>query len=449
MSCRDELDRLIAVITPTGDTSTYSGMKPRQSAEKEHGPQMPGRRRWILCVAPLCLCGVGVLADYSGAWYLRRAEVRWDKTISRDRNTLDSYTRVVVVDEPVEQNAAAWYRLAFAKLPAQSAEMHKALFPVAESNAEADSATLRVLMADWCGEAPKVRVQRAFRCTHCDWELGYSPEPDPALNNWFQALTLSECLVLGGHQRAQQHDWRQAIRSYLQTLSLGRDLGQGSVEMNAVGMSAATWALRGLGRSAGYITDQPLLDELSKQLARFNGTLPSVATGLRFFRLQVATELRRTAGAYLAPGQNGLSRLVPWRALGAWRFSREEAMLGPNARIAELGQLTDRRERQRVISEIATPGTRVSATVPHSLPDLLRRGDDLARLYRAVRVALTLQDWYVVHGEYPVDARPLQILAGDDALKYERSRDAQGYRLIGAKGDDMTATLLERRTVEY
>ena len=49
--------------------------------------------------------------------------------------------------------------------------------------------------------------------------------------------------------------------------------------------------------------------------------------GLRFETLWLATGLANNAHAYVDSRTVGLSRTLPWRAIAAWRVSRDAALI--------------------------------------------------------------------------------------------------------------------------
>src|SRR2546428_8802166 len=81
------------------------------------------RRLGILCLAVACM---SIAADGCGRRYLARYAERYKREISEERQRAASYRRPVLFGEPLERNAATWYRLALAHLSI-SADARKAL----------------------------------------------------------------------------------------------------------------------------------------------------------------------------------------------------------------------------------------------------------------------------------------------------------------------------------
>ena len=72
--------------------------------------------------------------------------------------------------------------------------------------------------------------------------------------------------------------------------------------------------------------------------------------------------------------------------------------------------------------------------------------DDLLRLFGAVQIAITLQDWRIAHHRYPDDGSAVKAPLEQYELQYQPTEDRQGYKLIGPRAwATADVTILERR----
>src|SRR5438552_947236 len=85
---------------------------------------------------------------------------------SQQKQRVAEYRRPLPVGEPLDQNAAVWYRLAFAKTAMQPADTAETLGAAVKAGAHDDSSRRSQLLREHCGEVRSARVQRALACTH-------------------------------------------------------------------------------------------------------------------------------------------------------------------------------------------------------------------------------------------------------------------------------------------
>jgi hypothetical protein len=410
-------------------------------------------RRWFAVkLSATCLAivlGGSQIVDLAGARYLRWYDDESDRLISHEHERVASQRKFVIFGEPLDQNAAIWYQRAFAKLSSMPTDTRKVLGEAVERGFAGDPRPLRALFDDRCREIHSPRVNDALRCTHCDWGLGYRLEESLSWGHNTEALILGYCQVLNGHVQASQGDWLGAADSYIKALSLGSDLSDGDFTMNILSLGFWKIGLKALGTvvdSKG--DDKRFLDDVGQRFSRFEGSLPSVKVGLRFTRLWVATGLANDAHAYVAQRRVGLGRLLPWRAVAAWRLSREVPL------VEQLRQAVDAKgsiERTRLAGEIKQQVLRSrSPFVPDEVPvdmwaPLAEEADKVSHTYRALQVAIKLQEWHADHGEYPVEIGVLNLPVDLYGLTYDRTDKGKGYRLVAGRGD-AEPLLLEHRS---
>ena len=70
--------------------------------------------------------------------------------------------------------------------------------------------------------------------------------------------------------------------------------------------------------------------------------------------------------------------------------------------------------------------------------------DDLSTVYAAVRVGFGLKDAFRGSGAYPLNLGEMAALPAAHRLRYERADDGRGYRLLGSRGVEEGAVLLQR-----
>jgi hypothetical protein len=208
------------------------------------------------------LCGIvlaallvgGQLVDIAGRWYLDRYGARVQGIVDSARQHLENRPRLLVSDVPVDQNAAAWYRLAFARLaPASDKTLHT-LKQAASRAFEGDSRYLQNLLETRCEEVQRSRVRNALQSTRCGWELSYSWAGSADWDFSTESLNLAYCQVLKGHLQARESSREAAATTYLEALSFGSDLDTGNLMMNVLGITV--WRL-GIGGLQSLVNSAP------------------------------------------------------------------------------------------------------------------------------------------------------------------------------------------------
>jgi hypothetical protein len=346
----------------------------------------------IGCVVTL----VVVMLNLWATGYLRSYEARYRQAVIEDRQRVAGYRRPLPVGEPLDQNAAVWYRLAFAKTAMQPADTAETLGAAVKAGPHDDSSGRSQLLRDHCTEARSARIQHALACTHCNWELGYRVTDDSAFHSSSEALILADCFIIDGYEQEREGHARSAAQRYVNALSFACDLGSGDFSMNLAGYYFATKALGALGQLISSAPDdEQVLADISDMLVRFQHSLPSVKRSFHIEGLRLQNGLVVEAQDYLAERRTVIRYIMPRRAFAVWRLSRADAVL------SELLKATDVRDPERLeqlehdvearadVSDSAI----IREGIRHHWLSTVLMDDDLARKYRAVQAAIpTRQD---------------------------------------------------------
>jgi hypothetical protein len=140
-----------------------------------------------------------VVSNEIGRRYLDRRAVRF-RGESRDIQMQGAaYRRPMIVGEPLDQNAAVWYRQA---LPHVTAKTFTGSVPVLQKGFAFYDDGLTPELAEKCAEINRPRLQSALRCTRCDWELGTGIGALNGFEYSMEAVALGRCFALDGHRSA-------------------------------------------------------------------------------------------------------------------------------------------------------------------------------------------------------------------------------------------------------
>jgi hypothetical protein len=386
-----------------------------------------------------------VVAEFSGARYLGHSRESYEREIIRLREHRGRYQRPVVVGEPLQQNAVSWYRLALPHLSSWRDDGESLGTAVNGGSAEY-GVTITPLVTERCVEAQSVRVQNALRSTYSDWEI--SPAHLVSFDYTLEALRLAECLMVDGHRAAYEGDRRAAAHAYFKALSVGCDLGAGTVLMGMVGVASAGTGLKALAQLVmSDEDDRGLLREISQQLSQFEGQLPSAETGLKSERLWLQNTLALD-GLTSEGGRYSGYFLLPRRAIAAWHLWQEGDLLRDLDRVTDAH---DRKEELRLIESIKRRSEKSRSAIVRESDvardtSLALAVDDLLRLYGAVQTAITLQDWRIAHHRYPDDVSDVRVPLEQHDLQYEPTKDRQGYKLMGPRAwETADVIILERQ----
>jgi hypothetical protein len=374
-------------------------------------------------------------------WYLRRERQGYRDDIATIQRRSAAYRRPFVFGEAIDQNAAAAYRLALPHLSAALGN-EKALRHAA--GAEPNAGVAQDLLNTTCAAIPAETIQNALRSTRCDWERRFGwrdlDRTEETLDTGRAAYAVGECLVIAGHHAAVAGDRDKALRSYLEAISVGCDLGTGTDVMCAFGMVTAHDGLVGIGRLIMSAEDQTFLDELRRRIANVEGRLPDGRLAIDGDRvwLQNAVALNKLAepGSQIA----NFVRIAPGQILAAWRLWRERAFF---LEFKRLVRMTSRDEGAKRVEELTRRSpARSEITTVSDLPQAGRVAlstFDVLNTYRAVEAAIDLQKQWIQHHQFPNDAATFGELLGGDGLEYEVQGSGAGYKLVGPRG-----TILER-----
>jgi hypothetical protein len=367
---------------------------------------------------------LGTLSESRGREYFSSQAKSLENELAIERSRAAQYRRQVF-QEPLEQNAAVWYRLAFAEIGRLPRDTVEVLANALEAGTTKSQTRPEEILHTRCREATGSRVREALRCTHCNWEL----DPDSEGSS-LEALVLGRCLVLVGGLSAHVGT---AIKSYVDALALASDLGQADFATNVVGIIVANTALRELSAIITSPTCQAdCLDLLSERLSAFENYLPTVRKGVRLAALELAGELQRES----LPAHAGLlGSLLPRYAVAGWHLSRDQLVLDslrqgtiirdpekrPGLR-AEIRQELERSKGEKLIASV----DRWNAAMTDA--------DEVARDFRGVLTAIEIERLHVRTGRYPEGRELFLTKLRDEGLRYERSSDGAGYTIIRATG---------------
>jgi hypothetical protein len=390
-----------------------------------------------------------IVAVFSAARYLSQSRERYQRGIVQLRDRRGRYQRPVVFGEPLQQNAAIWYRLALPHLSIWRDDT-SSLAKVVNGGFAEYEVTITPLVKERCGEAKSVRIQNALRSTYSDWDLSPGMSHLVSFDYNLEAFRLAECLTVDGHQAAHEGNRRAAARAYFRSLSVGCDLGAGTVLMGMVGVASAGTGLKALAQLVvSDDDDSGLLREMAQQLSRFEGQLPNAGAGLRSEGLWLQNALVLDGFASGGERYPGFGVLLPSRAIAAWRLWREQDLLHDIDRVIDTH---NRSEELRLIENIKRRSAKSGSAIVRELGldsdvSLVLAADDLVRLYGAVQIAIALQDWRIARNRYPDDVSAVGVRLQQFDLQYQPTPDRQGYKLIGPRSwETADVIILERQS---
>ncbi len=409
---------------------------------------MTTRRRAVarfFGIGLIALLVVGQIVDVVGRQYLDWYAAQVQGIISSEKQHLENRSRFLISDAPVEQNAAAWYRLAFAKLAPASDQTLQMLKEAASREFEDDSRSLRNLLETRCEEVQSSRVRSALRSTRCDWELSYSWSGSAEWDFSTESLNLAYCQLLKGHLQARESDREDATTTYMEMLSFGSDLDGGNLMMNILGITVWKLGIGGLRRLVDSASDdKTLMSVIAQRLSMFEGRLPTLRTGLTFERMWLATGMATEAKGFVDGHRAGFGLLIPWRAVAAWRLSREIPILDELRLAAVAEDIATRKRLENAIKRrvLRSRSPLVTDEVAIGVwPRFASEADDVAQSYHVLRVAVALQAWHAAQGLYPVNSDVLSLPLDRYRLRYEQTNQGQGYRLFDLNIDWSTLLL--------
>jgi len=381
---------------------------------------------WII----VGVIALGSFADSVGENYLRRRDAWRQEEVSRERDRLRKYRRMVIADGAVDQNAAIWYRLTLAHSPHIALDDAQRIASAAAKPDRSDDSSWAPLLNELCREASSSRVAEALRCTRCEW--GLESSSDAGVDS-SQLWIVGNCIVLRGHWQARFRRWTDAATTYLQALSFASDLGQADFSTNLVGFAIAKSALEGLGTlSKNARVDRVVRAQISSRLTAFESALPTVTAGLRLAGLTAAANLAIERRASLRKQSAVSSRLFLSHALAAAREIHAGAVLDEVFKLAA-AQTWEERERRGREVDVAVQNSKskiVHDSIPRTCAGSVNDELFLVRVYRAVRAQVELEQRRLDEGRFPQDAGTLNELLQSAGLQYQASDDRRQYRIV-------------------
>jgi len=385
------------------------------------------------------LGGVGfavvIAAELMGNIYITGLDARLQAEVAQARLRAAAYSRPVISGEPLDENAADWYRRAFSgKAELQRGTLH-AVDQAADAGAGGDADARQALLNGPCRRIDRPPLRDALRCTHCDWKLPYDVIQSSAEDFSIRPRVAAQCMVLEGHQLASSGDLRGAMRSYLETVAIGCDFGVGDLVTNLQGHAITQTGLMAIARLAATTDDAALLGEMSGQLAAFEDSLPLADASVTFERLRLLTAASK------------LERTKSW-ALAAWRLSHDDRLLNDIAKAEHVSGgpsgfvLHEKMERRVAVAR--SPVIRQSRADQWIL--FIMDAEIIRQMYGAVQTAIALEKLHVTAGDFPRDPTSIQSMLNTYGLTYRRT--AIGYQLIAPRNREAHAVILEQPAPE-
>jgi hypothetical protein len=159
-----------------------------------------------------------------------------------------------------------------------------------------------------------------------------------------------------------------------------------------------------------------------------------------------ATGLVADAKEFVDDHRVGFGLLFPWRAVAAWRLSKEVPLVDELRQAAEVKDTATRRRLEDVIKQRVVRSRSPLVTDEVGIAVWSRfadEADEVAQSYHVLRVAVALQAWQTVQGMYPADADVLSLPLERYGLRYVQTKHGHGYRLFNLSSEPPTL-LLER-----
>jgi hypothetical protein len=242
-------------------------------------------------------------------------------------------------------------------------------------------------------------------------------------------------MILAGQVSQHSGDSRAAANWYFHAAMFASDLGQGTFPMAVAGIATSKTALRVLARLIGSVQDdRTLLVYLKQELSKRENCTPSLNSALAWESAHAASALSDIERSYIARRSKLVGRILPWRAIGAWRLSRSMPLvlhLDGAARTADLAEL------RQLGRQINIEGGAGRGAVVYSLPDqwepLILEIENLRQLTAAVQMAVPLQEWRLAHASYPA-ALPFGQVSATHNLRYQPSSDQHAYQFVSRTG---------------
>jgi hypothetical protein len=383
-------------------------------------------------LALIALVAVPIAVDAIALRYLRSHAQEYRREIAEIRQHEIDYRRPLVIGEPLEQNAAGFYREAFLHWSGWQGTdpALRAMVNAGVKDYPADDSEVRRR----CADANSASVRTALRSTRCDWDLPFGVDNPPStFDHGVDAFALASCVTLQGHRLARDGDRRAASQAYLETLAIGCDLGMGNDAMCLVGAVEALAGLSALGRLVATVDADELLDDIEQRLSTFEARLPDTRIATRQWVVwqENAISLDQLAfdGGRFTRGVPAVMIMHAWTAL---RLLRDDSVLRDVKRVSAI---TTREEGLKLVDDLKRDGQRSHGDAldwaTSEVPTAVLGTFNVIDKFRATQVAIQLQRWHIAHGSYPANASSMGAPAGLWGLQYEADADGRGYKLIG------------------
>lgn len=376
-----------------------------------------------------------LLADAVGAWYLRREAQDRAALVGEETSWRRQATKPVVFGVPLNQNAAFSYRRSFEHV-ATTPERLTELQVLVAGGFKQYSPAKALGVSSECGEIEQPRLEQAFRCAHCDWDLSYALSGDSGFESPREAFVIANCLALSGHRSSYEGNWARAANEYLKVVVLGCDLGRGNVRMTALAVPIARIGLEALIHLAISTTDENVLQNVLDRSSQLSGDLPALTSGLRYERLELADGVLKEAAAFVEIHNRNIMRLVPWRAVAAVNVSRDMSLI---SRLK-----ADQDSRNALVDVIRSGSHSSSAILRNGLSErwlaVMRAGDDLAVVLRVLVVAANARESYIQDGVYPPSVPTGLDTTLPRQVRYQQTRQGRGFR-VTVDGSPSTVVL--------
>jgi hypothetical protein len=363
--------------------------------------------------------------------YVRQHDARVQSEIARERARAAIYRRPVAFGNVLDQNAAVWYHRALTSIRKPDRETLDALNDAAAAGPEGNSETRQTLLSGPCQQVDMSALRDALRCRYCDWQLPYDTIESASGDIATRPFVAAKCLVLDGHRLAASGDAYGAVRAYLQTFAIACDLRKGDLVMDAEADMIAESALKALARLVARASTAAFLDDVSRELAQFEGDLPDAFTAVTFDRLQLMTVVSK------------VERLKSW-ALAASRLAHDEKIVNDIVAVDRVSngpegwRLYERMKKR--VATASSPLVRESRAAEWI--SFMMSAEIVRQTYGAVQIAIALERVRTVVGEYPADATAVQVPLKAYGLTYHRTSD--GYQLVGPRNRDTQAVVFEQ-----
>ena len=389
--------------------------------------------RWVWRSIAVAVAASAAL-DGVAEWQIRRRRDDWARESAKDRIRAASYRRPITYGEPLDQNAADWYRKALAPVREPSPKTLEQLRELLDSG-PGQNASMAFDIDAVCPTAEAIaHVSQALRCNYCDWHLDYEMGPSALFEPGSRAVALADCLTLRGYRAASAGSYGSAAESYLEVVAFGCDFGAGNLVMNGVAITVTKEALTALRRLLTTIEYDPILfADVAERLTKLQSCLPTGQNAVHLDRLQATHALIADALTSATWRERVLNpSFVPWRVVAAWRLTQDLSLVND---VADSAAIRDPGERAHFVNGLQrrsrTSNLFAKEVVKADWLGVIDAANELARDSHAALAVIDIEQWYQRYGRYPDGRAEVPALLTEDRVRYECNRDGRGYSLLG------------------